>query len=129
MARPKHEQPTPAELEVLQVLWARGPLTVREVMDILNSRKQRAYTSVMSLMSDMSEKGLLLRHPKGKAFVYTPAAPQEKTLANLLGDLMERAFKGSASAMVAHLLSKTSPKELEEIREIIETHKREQGGK
>ncbi|MGE5612411.1 MAG: BlaI/MecI/CopY family transcriptional regulator [Bacillota bacterium] len=128
MARPKQEQPTPAELEVLQVLWERGPMTVRQVMEVLGAKKPRAYTSVMSLMSDMAEKGLLVRRAQGKAFVYAPAAPREKTLGNLLGDLLQRAFGGSASALVAHLLNKTSPKELEKIRETIEAHKRKTGG-
>jgi predicted transcriptional regulator len=83
----------------------------------------------MSLMSDMAEKGLLVRQPQGKAFVYAPAAPREKTLGNLLGDLLQRAFGGSASALVANLLNKTSPKELEEIRKTIESYKRKMGGK
>lgn len=121
MARPAEQQPTRAELEVLQVLWQRAPATVREVMQTLSRPRPRAYTSVMSLMNVMAEKGLLTRKAKGRAFVYRPAAPREKTLAGMVADLLGRAFDGSASEMVAHLLERTKPSraELDEIREAI----------
>ena len=64
MARPRHNNPTPAELEVLQIIWEHGPRTVREVMNLLKPKRPRAYTSVMSLMSVMAEKGLLARSQK-----------------------------------------------------------------
>ncbi len=67
MPRPRHEHPTPGELEVLKILWDRGPSTVRQVMDVLNETRRRAYTSVMSLLSVMTDKGLLTRQPKGRA--------------------------------------------------------------
>ena len=70
MARPRHVNPTPAELEVLQIIWKCGPSTVREVMTVLNQERRCAYTSVMSLMNVMVEKGLLSQRPKGRAFVY-----------------------------------------------------------
>ena len=101
MTRPKAEHPTPGELEILKILWDRGaPATVREVMEVVNRRggPPRAYTSVMSLMGVMAEKGLLTRKPQGKAFVYAARTPREHTLANLVGDLCRRAFEGSAFA-------------------------------
>ena len=70
MARPRHENPTPAELEVLQVIWDRGESTVREVMTILNRQRPRAYTSVMSLMNVMFDKSLLARKSKDRAYIY-----------------------------------------------------------
>ena len=131
MARPRHEHPTPNELEVLQVIWARGPCTVRQVMNVLNSTRRRAYTSVMSLMTVMAEKGLLKREPKGRAFVYKTRATRSKTLAAMVADLLGRAFDGSASAMVAHLLEQTRPAgdELAEIHKAIAVYKRKRGGK
>jgi BlaI family transcriptional regulator, penicillinase repressor len=127
MARPGSEHPTPAELEVLQVLWDRGPATVREVLEILNGRKARAYTSVMSLLNVMAEKGLVERQPKGRAFLYSPAQAREATLSGMVGDLLERAFSGSANALVTHLLAEAQPtqRELDEIRKLIESFRGE----
>ncbi len=130
MARPRHENPTPGELEVLRVIWDRGPCTVRQVMSVLNQTRRRAYTSIMSLMNIMDEKGLLRREPKGRAFVYKNSVTRKKTLSKMVADLLGRAFDGSASEMVAHLLeqTKTSRDELEEIRKTIATYQQEQGG-
>ncbi len=127
MPRPKEEQPTTGELEVLKVLWDRGPSTVREVMEVLHAARPRAYTSVMSLMNVMADKGLLIREPQGRAFVYRAALDRERTLKQLVGDLLGRAFEGSASELVAHLLDQSRPSkdELDEIRRAIEKYKRE----
>ncbi len=121
MPRPKHENPTPGELEVLRILWARSPLSVREVMDVLNERRLRAYTSVMSLLNVMVDKGLVTRKPAGRAFVYVAKAGRQRTMRRLLGDLLGRAFEGSAELMVAHLLEEANPStdELAAIRDAI----------
>jgi predicted transcriptional regulator len=131
MVRPRNENPTPAELEVLQVIWDRGPSTVREVMTVLNDKRPRAYTSVMSLMNVMSEKKLLTQKPKGRAFVYSAKASKDKTLSRLVKDLLSQAFDGSASAAVAHLLEHAGPdsEELNEIRKTIVEFTRKKGGK
>ena len=129
MARPKHEHPTPAELEILKILWDGGPMTVREVMDVLRARrKRRAYTSVMSLLGVMADKGLLTRKPQGRAFVYAAKTPRERTLGGMVGDLWQRAFEGSASTLVTHLLEQANPtdEELAEIRTVIEQWQQEQ---
>ena len=97
MPRPKEEKPTAGELEVLKVLWDRGPSTVREVMDVLNERRERAYTSVMSLLNTMFEKGFLRRKPEGRAFVYSPRVTREKTLGRMVHDLVTQ-WHGSISA-------------------------------
>ena len=127
MPRPKEEQPTAGELEVLKVLWDRGPSTVREVMDVLNEVRPRAYTSVMSLLNVMTDKGLLVRQPRGRAFVYKPRTDRGRTLRRMVGDLLGRAFEGSTSQLVAHLLDQTrpSPAELEEIRRAIEQYQQQ----
>ncbi len=130
MVRPRHESPTPAELEVLQVIWDRGPSTVREVMIVLNRQRPRAYTSVMSLMNVMVEKGLLAAKPKGRAFVYAARASQAGTQSEIVKDLLNRVFDGSASALVTHLLAEAKPdsEELEEIRKTISEFARKKGG-
>lgn len=115
---------------MLRVLWDRGPATVRGVMNALQQRggAQRAYTSVMSLMNVMADKGLLARTPQGKAFVYSPKALRDSTLGSMLGDLLDRAFDGSASGLVLHLLKQSSLEELEAIRKTIDAYRRERRG-
>ena len=129
MPRPKEEQPTSGELEVLKVLWDRGPSTVREVMDALNQLRPRAYTSVMSLLNVMTDKGLLVREPQGRAFVYKPKSDRGRTLRRLVGNLVGRAFEGSASELVAHLLDQTRPsrEELDEIHRTIKQYQEQKG--
>lgn len=124
MPRPKYDQPTPGELEVLKILWDRGTSTVRDVMKVLNQSRPRAYTSVMSLLNVMTDKGLLKRQPHGRAFLYQAKISREKTLGQMVEDLLGRAFEGSASALVAHLLDQSHPTqdELEEIRKTIDEH-------
>ena len=121
MARPRHKNPTPAELEVLQIIWEHGPCTVREVMNLLKPKRPRAYTSVMSLMNVMAEKGLLNQEPKGRAFIYSAKVSRDKTQSSMLSDLLNRAFDGSANALVAHLLQQAEPnsEELDEIHKTI----------
>ena len=121
MARPKHDHPTPGELEVLGVLWQRSPLSVREVMDQLNQSRPRAYTSVMSLLNVMVEKNLLARKPVGRAFVYAAKASRKRTMNRMLSDILGRVFDGSAQLLVAHLLEEANPssEELAEIRRVI----------
>jgi len=128
MPRPRYDQPTPAELEVLKVLWDRGPASVREVMEVLNRERERAYTSVMSLLNVMTEKGLLRRHPRGRAFAYEPVVEREEILGDMVGDLLGRAFEGSASALVAHLLEQSEPDadELAAIRRTINEFRKQQ---
>lgn len=130
MVRPRHENPTPAELEVLRVIWERGPSTVREVMNALNQERPRAYTSVMSLMNVMAEKGLLRTQPQGRAFVYSAQVSQARTQSDIVRDLLRRVFDGSASALVMHLLEEAKPdsKELDEIRKTISKFAQKKGG-
>jgi BlaI family transcriptional regulator, penicillinase repressor len=120
--RPRLEHPTPGELEVLKILWEQGALSPRDVMDRLNEDgKERAYTSVASLLNVMLQKRLVSRRSRGNAFVYAARAPRQRTLNQLVEDLVGRAFEGSASALVAHLLDtrKVSRAELDEIRAAI----------
>jgi predicted transcriptional regulator len=127
MARPRHDQPTPAELQVLKILWDRdGPGTVRDVLEVVNreSSPPRAYTSVMSLLNVMTDKGLLRRSPHGRAFLYEPVSPREQTLRSLLGETLEKVYNGSASLLVAHLLDQSHPSadELDQIRAMLDDY-------
>lgn len=130
MVRPRQENPTPAELEVLQVLWERGPSTVREVMGALDGQRPRAYTSVMSLMNVMVEKGLLRSKPRGRAFVYSAKVSRGKIQSRMVSDLLGRVFEGSASTLVLHLLEQTGadPQEIDEIRKAIAEFEQKKGG-
>jgi len=129
MARPKQETPTAGELEVLKVLWEHGPCTVRDVLNDLNKRRLRAYTSVMTLLNVMTEKKLVTRQPQGRAYLYQARRPRETTLGRMVQDLLGRAFEGSASALVTQVLaqSKPSDEELEAIQQAIDQyHEREE---
>ena len=129
MARPKQPHPTPGELEILQILWDSGPATVRDVLDLLEANgRGRAYTSVMSLMNVMAEKGLLRRTPQGRAFLYSPLMKKDAALGKMVRDLCRRAFEGSASTLVTRLLDETNPTgdELKAIRDAIREYEKKQ---
>ena len=128
MPRPRSERPTPGELEVLQVLWRRGPCTVRQVMDEVNPTRRRASTSVMSLLNVMVDKKLLRRNRQGRAFVYVARVRQQSTLRSMVADLVERGFGGSTRQLVMHALEQTepSPRELDELRHLIDEHRARQ---
>jgi predicted transcriptional regulator len=127
MARRKLATPTAGDLEILHVLWERGPSTVREVLDVLNEGRERAYTSVMSLLNIMADKGLVKREPQGRAFLYEARKPRERTLGTIVGDVLGKAFEGSAHELVAHVLEQSRPSaaELEQIRQVIEAYQQE----
>ncbi len=125
MSRPRHEQPTPAELEILKILWSRRePASVRDVLARVNEQADppRAYTSVMSLLNVMTDKGLVVREPHGRAFLYAAASPREHTLRSMLRETLERVYSGSASLLVAHLLDQSNPSgaELKQIRSLLD---------
>ena len=121
MARHRQETPTEVELEILQILWEREPATVREVVDILNETRPRAYTSILSMLNVMFEKGLVVREMEGRAHLYRTSQPREKTLGGVVKDLLGRAFEGSTTSLITQILeqSKPSPEELSEIRKAI----------
>jgi predicted transcriptional regulator len=125
MPRPRSEHPTPAELEVLHILWERGPCTVRQVLEELNKTNPRAYTSAMSLLNVMTDKKLLRRKPHGRAFLYSARVDKEATLRDMVTDLTDRAFGGSAQLLVAHALEQTdlSREQLDEMRRLIDQYR------
>lgn len=119
----KKTKPTAAELEILAVLWERETgVTVREVHEVLNAHgKSTAYTTVLKLMQIMTEKNLVAPDKSSKAHVFRAVQEQSETRENLVGDLIERAFRGSALKLVQHVLESkpASADELKEIRRMI----------
>ena len=115
-------RPTDSELEILAVLWERGPSTVRDVHTALSASKPTGYTTVLKLMQIMSEKGLVRRNETDRAHVYEARQPAEQTQRQLLRHLLDRAFNGSASRLVMQALATraTSREELSEIRRMLD---------
>jgi predicted transcriptional regulator len=124
--KPFLRKPTNAEVAILRVLWSRGPSTVREVAKAMN--REAAYTTVLKLMQNMAEKGLVRRDVSSRNHVYAPACTEEQTQRQLVTDLLDRVFDGSAAKLVMQALAatKTSPKELAEIRKLLV---RQRGGR
>jgi BlaI family penicillinase repressor len=120
------QKPTTSELEILQVLWTRGPSTVREVHEILSEKREMGYTNVLKLMQIMTEKGLVRRNETQRAHVYEVCQPAEKTKRNLAADVMERIFDNSASELMMHALAgrRASKEEIAELRRLINEHER-----
>jgi predicted transcriptional regulator len=118
--------PTDAELDILTVLWARGPATVRDVHETVARRKPTQYTTVLKLMQIMAEKGLVRRDERARAHVYHPCRTKEWTQRQLAGDLLQRAFGGSPSSLVMGALSarKATPEELREIRRMLDDYEK-----
>ena len=115
-------RPTDAELEILTVLWSRGPSTVRDVHEVISKRRPAQYTTVLKLMQIMAEKRLVRRDEKQRAHVYEAARPREWTQRQLAGDLLERAFGGSAAELMVGALAahKASSTELAQIRRLLD---------
>jgi len=130
MAEQKGPRPTDAELEILKVLWRRGPSTVREVFETLGETKQTGYTTVLKFMQIMSEKGLVRRDESERAHRYEAAVPEDETQRQLVGDLLQKAFDGSARKLVLHALSAdpASAGELAEIRRMLDEFEEGGGG-
>ena len=119
-------KPTESELEILTVLWSRGPATVRDVHTVIAARKPTQYTTVLKLLQIMAEKGLVRRNEKQRAHVYEPAMPREWTQRQLAGDLLQRGFNGSARTLMMGALSarKASKEELAELRKLLDEYER-----
>lgn len=119
----KHtNQPTPAELEILDILWERKKATVREVFEEQSRHKATTYTTVLKFMQIMQEKGLVVRDEKEKAHVYRPGQSQRQTQTKMVSTLLDKAFRGSALGLVQHVLE-TKPAtrdELAAIRQMID---------
>jgi BlaI family transcriptional regulator, penicillinase repressor len=120
------QKPTASELEILRVLWARGPSTVREVHDALSEKKNLGYTTVLKLLQIMTTKGIVRRNETQRAHVYEAGLPAEETKRQLAGDMLKRVFEGSASQLMMHALAgkRASREEIEEIRRLLDEYER-----
>ena len=119
-------RPTESELAILGVLWTKGPSTVRQVNDVLSASRDTGYTTTLKLMQIMAEKGLVTRDERDRSHVYAAKLPQDQTQRQLVTDLVDRAFGGSAAALVLQALSAhpASPDELVEIQRLIDDYRR-----
>ena len=118
------QKPTVSELEILRVLWARGPSTVREVHEDLSEKKALGYTTVLKLLQIMTAKGTVRRNEEQRAHVYEACQPATETKRQLVGDVLQRVFEGSASELMIHALEgrRTSKKELDELRRLLDEY-------
>lgn len=122
-------KPTDAELEILHILWAKGPSTVRQVHEVLSQSRDIGYTTALKLMQIMHEKGLLSRDEESKSHTYRAAVSEEDTQRSLVDRFVETAFRGSASKLVMQLLGqhKASRAELDEIKNLLNNLDRNAG--
>jgi BlaI family penicillinase repressor len=122
MAKRRYPRPTDRELTILRILWDNGPSTVREVNEAMNQDQDTGYTTTLKLMQIMTDKGLLRRNDSQFKHIYKPALTEEKAQKQLVGDLLEKAFSGSAEKLVMRALSakKVPAKELAKIRKMLD---------
>ena len=126
MTRQTKHKPTASELEILRVLWSRGPSTVRDVHDALSETKSLGYTTVLKLLQIMTEKGIVRRNEDQRAHVYEAVEPEEKTKRQFAADVLQRVFDGSASQLLLHALDgrRNSKQEIEELRRMLDEYER-----
>ncbi|HUO03248.1 MAG TPA: BlaI/MecI/CopY family transcriptional regulator [Rhizomicrobium sp.] len=124
-------KPTASELEILHVLWNKGPSTVREVLDSLNQKKNLGYTGVLKLLQIMTVKGFVTRDETNRAHIYEARRPADQTKRQLAIDMLQRVFGGSASQLMMHALAgqRTSAEEIEELRRILDAYEGDNDGK
>jgi predicted transcriptional regulator len=129
MSRSTLPRPTDGELAILRVLWNRGPSTVRQVHDVLSRDRPTTYTTALKLLQIMTEKGLVTRDESDRTHVYEARLSEEQTQRQLVRDLLDRAFGGSASKLVMQALAsrRATAEELAEIRRLIDTAHRSGG--
>jgi predicted transcriptional regulator len=119
-------RPTDAELEILTVLWSRGPATVRDIHETIAKRKPTQYTTILKILQIMAGKGLVRREEEQRAHVYEAAISSEATQQQLAGDLLQRAFNGSAALLVQGALAsrKASKAEIAGIRKLLDEYEK-----
>ena len=123
MSDAKLPKPTDSELAILQVIWSRGPSTVREIQEEMNQSDDVGYTTVLKFLQIMTEKGLVKRDENQRAHVYYAAVSQQTTQRQLIRDLLDRAFGGSAMQLAMQALStkKASAEEISEMKSLLAT--------
>jgi BlaI family transcriptional regulator, penicillinase repressor len=117
-------RPTSTELDILRILWDRGPCTVRAVHEALSAERPIGYTGVLKFLQIMAAKGSVVRNEDQRAHVYQAAEPPEATKRKVAGDLMRKVFAGSASQLVLHALQdkRASARDIAEIRRMLDAY-------
>jgi len=120
--------PTAAELDILHVLWDHGPSTVREVQQHLGTDRPTVYTTVLKQLQVMAEKGFVRRNARLRSHLYEARSPREETQRRIAADLLDRAFRGSPTALLLGVLAAHSatPSDLAEIRKLIDDYEKRQ---
>jgi predicted transcriptional regulator len=126
--KPKKPILTAHELEIMHVVWRRASVTVRDVYEELLKRRKIAYTTVMTMMKILEEKGYLKKSQGEKAYLYRPAQLKSKVVGSMVGDFVNRVFNGSAKPLLVHLVEneQLDQAELDEIARLLKEKKREQ---
>lgn len=121
MRKKKHTL-TSTELEIMQIVWELGSCAVRDVYKVLLNRKDVAYTTVMTMLGVLAEKGHLKKHKDGRAYIYSPTLPQKQVISNMVDDFVKRVFSGSASRLVLNLVDdqRLSEEDVKEITRILD---------
>lgn len=118
----KYRRPTEAELELLRVLWDRGPSTVREIHEVVAGSKETGYTTTLKILQKMTDKGLVVRDESKRSHVYQAAVEAENTQRRLVEELIDKAFGGAAEKLVVQALAsrKVDPREIETLRKLLD---------
>ena len=109
------------ELEILNIVWEKGEATVQDVVDVIQTRRKTAYTSVMTMLRNLASKGYLKHRSEGRAYIYSAAISPESIKRDLLKDTVDNVFKGSSVELVQNLLESENltPEEIDEIKRLI----------
>jgi len=124
--KPKTQVLTEQELEIMKVVWSKGTATVRDVYEELLNHRRIAYTTVMTMMGILEQKGHLKKSADERAYVYSPTQPQREVLRTMVHDFVTRVFNGSAKPLLVHLLEdkNISPEEVDEITKLLQDRRR-----
>ena len=123
--RPRHTTLTPQELEIMKLVWQRQTATVRDIYEALLEHRKIAYTTVMTMMKILENKGYLKKRRQDRAFVYRPAHAKNQVIGGMLREFIDRVFNGSAEPLLVHLVKSRHlrEKDLQKIVRMIEETK------
>src|SRR5215510_14188606 len=125
--KPKKPVLTDQELEIMKIVWRKGSATVRDVYEELLTQRKIAYTTVMTMMGILEQKGHLKKSADERAYVYRPTQPQREVVGSMVQDFVKRVFNGSAKPLLVHLIEdqKISPEEIEEVTRLLKDKRRQ----
>ncbi|HTM02870.1 MAG TPA: BlaI/MecI/CopY family transcriptional regulator [Vicinamibacterales bacterium] len=126
--RKPHPTLTPQELAIMKVVWRKEEVTVRDVHDALSEQRPIAYTTVMTLMRILQEKGYLTRATQEKAHIYRPAKPRQQVIGGMVRDFLDRVFDGASDALLVHLArdNKLTPKQKRIVQQLLKEQDEEE---